>query len=189
VLAIVAEERKEAMTVTTSAKLTSELGPAVFMISTLSVPVFNITPPSCCILPVLIQAALLHITLQLGSANGCSNCPTIRCVIDTAASLTIMGNLHFFMALAKAYLHTIASIHSPKDYSPITLSGIVQQGGASVTTDLAVGIQFNLPYLTREGTPTSLVVAAGGNVTVNIIHGLPFITQTKMIIDTSDQVA
>ena len=56
-------------------------------------------------------------------------------------------------------------------------------------TDLMVGFQFHLPYLTREGTPTSLVVATGPDVTVNAILGLPFITQTKMIIDTADQVA
>jgi hypothetical protein len=93
------------------------------------------------------------------------------------------------MALAKAYPHTVTSIHSPLDYSPITLSGHVQQGGASVTTDLSVSFQFNLPYLTREETPTNLVVAAGRNVPVNIVPGLPFITQTKMIIDMSDQVA
>jgi hypothetical protein len=52
-----------------------------------------------------------------------------------------------------------------------------------------VGFQFHLPYLTREGTPTSLVVATGPDVTVNAILGLPFITTTKMVIDTADQVA
>jgi hypothetical protein len=41
----------------------------------------------------------------------------------------------------------------------------------------------------REGTPTSLVVAAGPNVTANVILGLLFITLTKMVIDTSNQVA
>ena len=162
-------------------------GPRVFMLS-LPVPVFNITPPSRRTLPVPVHTAFPHITLQLGSSLGDSGCPAIRCVVDTAAALTT-GNLHFFAALAKAYPHTVASVHSPKDYSPITLSGIVQQGGSSVTTDLTVGFQFHLPYLTREGTPTSLVVATGPDVTVNAILGLPFITQTRMIIDTADQVA
>ncbi len=40
----------------------------------------------------------------------------------------------------------------------------------------------------REGYPTSLVIAAGPNVTINMILGLPFITQTKMVIDTSNPV-
>jgi hypothetical protein len=154
----------------------------------LPVPVFNITPPSCCQLPVPIQAAFPHITLQLGSSLGDSRCPAIRCVVDTAVALTT-GNLHFFAALAKAYPHTVASVHSPKDYSPITLSRIVQQCGSSVTTDLTVGFHFHLPYLTREGTRTSLVVATGPDVTVNAILGLPLITQTKMVINTADQVA
>ena len=147
-------------------------GPVVFMIS---VPVFNITPTVHRILPVSIQAAFPHITLQLGSALGCANCPAIRCIVNTAATLTT-GNLHFFAEIAKAYPHTVASIHSPTDYSPITLSGIVQQGGSLVTTNLMVGFQFHLPYLTRKGTPTSFVVVAGHHVTVNTILGLPFIT-------------
>jgi hypothetical protein len=36
---------------------------------------------------------------------------------------------------------------------------------------------------------TNLIVAVGSNVTVNIILSLPFITQTKMIIEPSNQVA
>ncbi len=96
------------------------------------------------------------------------------------------GNLHSFAKIEKAYPNTAVSIHSPTDYSPITLSRIVQQGGNSVTTHLTVGFQFHLPYLTREGTPTNFVIAAGHNVTVNVILGLPFITQTKMVIDTSN---
>jgi hypothetical protein len=71
----------------------------------------------------------------------------------------------------------------------ITLSGIVQQGGSLVTTDLTVGFEFHLPYLPCEGTPTSFVVTAGRNFMVNVILGLPFITQTNMVIDTSDSVA
>ena len=160
-------------------------GPTVFMIS---VPATVLQSPARRTLPVQIQAAFPHITLQLGSVLGCSNCPAIRCVIDTAAALST-GNLHFFAAIAKAYPHTVAAVHRETDYSPITLSGIVQQGGESVSTELTVGFQFHLPYLTREGHPTHLSVACGPNVTVNTILGLPFIQQTRMIIDASDQVA
>jgi hypothetical protein len=70
------------------------------------------------------------------------------------------GDPHFFATLAKAYPHTVALIHSPKDYFPITLSGIIRQGGSSVTTNLLVGFQFHLPYLTHEDSPISLLVAA-----------------------------
>ena len=160
-------------------------GPTVFMIS---VPATVLQSPARRTLPVQIQAAFPHITLQLGSVLGCSTCPAIRCVIDTAAALST-GNLHFFAAIAKAYPHTVAAVHRETDYSPITLSGIVQQGGESVSTELTVGFQFHLPYLTREGHPTHLSVACGPNVMVNTILGLPFIQQTRMIIDASDQVA
>jgi hypothetical protein len=171
--------------VTTS---TTSVGSAQIFMLSFPVPVFSMTPPSCCVFPIPIQAAFPHIKLQLGSALGCINCPAIWCVVDTAAALAT-GNLHFFTAVAKAYPHTVASIHSPHDYSPITLSGIVQQGGQSIMMDLTVGFQFHLPYLTCEGTATSLVLATGCNVMVNIILGLPFITQTKMVIDTANQVA
>jgi hypothetical protein len=186
VLAMTVEESTKAALVVTAA--CTGPGRAVFMLSTLSIPVFNITQPPCYILPIPIQAALPHITLQLGSALGCSNCPAICCVVDTAAALTT-GNLYFFTALARAYPHTVASIHSHLDYSPIIMSGIVQQGGASVTTDLTVSFQFHLLYLMHEGTPPNLVITAGSSVMVDIILGLPFITQTRVIIDTSDQVA
>ena len=174
-----------AITTSTSGSHISVCGPTVFMIS---VPVPVLQSPARRTLPVQIQAAFPHITLQLGSVLGCGNCPAIRCVIDTAAALST-GNLHFFAAIAKAYPHTVAAVHRETDYSPITLSGIVQQGGESVSTELTVGFQFHLPYLTREGHPTHLSVACGPNVTVNTILGLPFIQQTRMIIDASDQVA
>ncbi len=160
-------------------------GPIIFMISA---PIFNITPPSQRVLPVSIQAAFLHITLQLGSALGCANCPAICCIVDMAAALTT-GNLHFFAEIAKAYPHTVTSIHSPTDYSLITLSRIVQQGGKSITTDLTVGFQFHLPYLAGKCTPANFVVAARRDVMVNVIRSLPFITQTKMVIDTSNRMA
>jgi hypothetical protein len=151
-------------------------------------PVLSTALPAHCVLPIPIPAAFPHITLQLGSALGDKNCPAIHCAVDTAATLST-GNLHFFAALAKAYPHTVASIHSPSDYSPITLSGIVQHDGNSVTTKLSVAFRFHLPYLTRKGSPTSFLVATGRNVTINAILGLPFIQKTKMIIDAADQVA
>jgi hypothetical protein len=165
--------------------LSSVPGPIIFMITA---PIFNIPPPSHRVLPVPIQAAFPHINLQLGSTLGCANCSAIHCVVDTAAAL-MTGNLHFFAEIATAYPHTVASIHSPMDYSPITLSGIVQQGGHSVTTNIIAGFQFYLPYLMREGTPTNFVVAAGRNVTVNVILGLPFVMQTKTVINTSNCLA
>ncbi len=81
------------------------------------------------------------------------------------------------------------AVHSQSNYSPITLSGIVQQGGASVKTKLTVRFHFHMLYLTRDGTATTLSIVTGPNVTFNTILDLPFIQQTKMIIDAFDQVA
>jgi hypothetical protein len=99
------------------------------------------------------------------------------------------GNFHFVAAVAKRYPHCVAKIFVPEDYNPIVLSGIVQRGGESVSTELTVGFQFHLPYLTRDGSPTSIVIATGPHVTVNLIVGLPFIQATRAIIDMSDDVA
>ena len=164
-------------------------GPVVFMIQ---VPndafVLNATAPARRILPVPIQPSFPHITLQLVQVLGCSKCLSICCVVDTAATLNT-SNLRYYAAIAKAFPHTVAAIFSTADHNPIILSGIVQQGGASVTTDLTVAFQFHMPYLTREGHPTTLLVACRPNVTVNTILGLPFIQGTRMVLDASDQVA
>ena len=150
--------------------------------------VLNATAPARRILPVPIQPSFPHITLQLGQVLGCSKCLSIRCIVDTTAALNT-GNLHYYAAIAKAFPHTVAAIFSAADHNPIILSGIVQQGGAYVTTDLTVAFQFHMPYLTREGHPTTLLVACGPNVTVNTILGLPFIQVARMVLDASDQVA
>ena len=54
-------------------------------------------------LPVPISPAFPHIILELGSQLGSANNPAMRAVVDTAAALTT-GNLHFFAAIAKAFL-------------------------------------------------------------------------------------
>jgi hypothetical protein len=140
------------------------------------------------ILPIEIHLDFPHIVIQLGSILGGSNSPSIRAVINTAAALTT-GNLHFFAKIAEAFPHMVAAVYAPKDYAPITLSGIVEQNGESVTTKLLVAFKFKLPYFRKKGTPTTFMVAVGPNVTVNTILGLPFIKQTKMIVDAADQVA
>jgi hypothetical protein len=139
-------------------------------------------------LPIKIHSDFPHIILQLGATLGGPNSPSIRAVIDTAAALTT-GNLHFFAKIAKAFPHTVAAIYASKDYTPITLNGIVEQNGESITTELLVAFKFKLPYFTKDGNATTFMVAVGPNITVNTILDLPFIKQTKMIVDAADQVA
>ncbi len=55
-----------------------------------------------------------------------------------------------------------------------------------ITTELSVGFEIHLPYVTKDGNDTSLLVAAGPDVAVNLILGLPFIKATGMIINFID---
>ncbi len=179
----------QASSITTSTS-SSLPGPAVFVIQVpdADAAMLSATAPVRRILPVPIQTSFPHMVLQLGQVLGCSKCPAIHCVVNTAAALNT-GNLHYFVAIAKAFSLTVAAIYSAADHNPIILSGIVQQGGASITTDLTVTFQFHMPYFTREGTPTTLLVACRPNVMVNTILGLPFIQATKMVLNAADQVA
>ncbi len=77
----------------------------------------------------------------------------------------------------------------PDDYNPIVNSGIVQHSGKCITTKLTVGFQFYLPYLTGSGQLTSILIATGLHVMVNLIVGLPFIQATGMILNTTDHIA
>jgi hypothetical protein len=80
-------------------------------------------------------------------------------------------------------------MYVPDDYNPIVLSGIVQHGGECITPKLTVGFQFHSPYLMRSGQPTSILIAMGPHVMVNLIVGLPFIQARGMILDMMDHVA
>jgi hypothetical protein len=126
--------------------------------------------------------------LQLGSNLDCPNCPVVHCVVNTAAALST-GNFHFVAAVAKHYPHCLAKLYVPWDYNPMVLSGIVQRGDELITTKLTVGFQFHLPYLTKEGNPSSILIVTGPHVTVNIIVGLPFIQAMRAVIDLADNVA
>jgi hypothetical protein len=53
---------------------------------------------------------------------------------------------------------------------------------------LPIGFEIHLPYATKDGNDTSLLVAAGRNVAVNLILGLPFIKATGMIVDFIDNI-
>jgi hypothetical protein len=108
-------------------------------------------------------------------------------MVDTGAALNT-GNYSFYAAMAKRYPHCIAEVFLPKDSSPIILLGVIDDDAQAITTDLYVAFQFHLPYLTRDGSMTSIIIATGPQVSVNAIIGLPFIKVTGMIIDTVDNV-
>jgi hypothetical protein len=175
------------ITGSTSSSLPS---PAIFVIQVpdADAAVLSAAAPARRILPVPIQTSSPLMVLQLGQVLGCLKCTTIHCVVNTAAALNT-GNLHYFAAIVKAFPHTLAAIYSMADHNPIILSNIVQQGGASITTDLMVAFQFHMPYFMCKGTPTTLLIACGPNVMVDTILGLQFIQATKMVLNAANQVA
>jgi hypothetical protein len=139
-------------------------------------------------MPITIQSNLPHIVLQFGPDLDMADCPQVHCAVDTCTALTT-GNSYFFAAVAKCYLHCLAKLLMPEDYTPIVLSGIVQANDTRVTTELEVGFQFHLPYCTSGGDSLSLLIATDPNVLVNMIIELPFIKATGMILDFVDTVA
>jgi len=131
---------------------------------------------------------MAHITLATGSPNEEKDCPNLRCVFDTGAALST-ANLHFMEAVVRQFPHILKRIYMPVEYAAIVLSGIVTSpNNKPVTTELPVGFEIHLPYLTKDGSETSLLVAAGPDVAVNLILGLPFIKATGMIGDFVDNV-
>jgi hypothetical protein len=54
--------------------------------------------------------------------------------------------------------------------------------------ELLVGFEIFLPYLTKDGNETSLLVTIGRDVAVNLILGLPFIKASRMIANFIDNV-
>ena len=92
-------------------------------------------------------------------------------------------------AVVCQFPHILKQIYMPAEYAAIVLSGIVTSSNDEpITTELPVGLEIHLPYLTKDGSETSLLVAASLDVAVDLILGLPFIKATGMIGDFVDNV-
>jgi len=85
----------------------------------------------------------------------------------------------------------VATVYTSDKFAPITLSGIVKQDteGKITTTELPVAFTFHTPFLTPDGANTTLAIAAGPDVSVNLILGLPFIKATGCVLDVNNNVA
>jgi len=139
-------------------------------------------------IPITIHSPMPHLIMQTGTSKEETDCPGLRCMLDTGASLST-ANFHYMEAVVRQYPQILKAIYLPEDYAAIILSGIVtSSASAPITTELSVGFEIHLPYVTKDGNDTSLLVAAGPDVAVNLILGLPFIKATGMIIDFIDNV-
>ena len=138
-------------------------------------------------LPVPISSLLPHINVALGTDTGEPQV-MMSCVVDTGASITT-GNFYYCSYIAKTYPQVVNRVLTSDHWAPISLSGVVQADGNSVTTDLPVAFEFIMPYTTSDGSPTTLLIACGPQVSVNLILGYPFMAATGMSIDFVDNVA
>jgi hypothetical protein len=141
-------------------------------------------------LPIPITNTLPHIILKLGTSESSFN-PGIPAIVDTGAALCV-GFSGYIMSIAKAYPELVKSITLAKDrYSPIILSGVVSKDKTEATrfaTNLPAVVEFHLPYLTHNGSPTSIKFAVGEDVSVNCLLGMSFISTARLIIDAHDNV-
>ena len=92
-------------------------------------------------------------------------------------------------AAIRQYQHILKQIYMPAEYAAIVLSGIVNSSNDKpITTELPVGFEIHLPYLTKDRSETSLPITTGPDVAVNLILGLSFIKANGMIGNFVDNV-
>ena len=129
-----------------------------------------------------------HLTLQTGTRNKEKDCPELHCMLDTITSLST-AIFHYMEAVVRQSPQILKASYLLEDYAAIILSGIVTSSVAvPITIELLVGFEIHLPYVTKDRNDTSLLVAAGPDVAVNLILGLPFNKATGMIVDFIDNV-
>jgi hypothetical protein len=132
-------------------------------------------------IPIAIHSPMPHLSLQTGTSKEEKDCPALRCMFDTGTSLNT-ANFHYMEAVVRQYPHILKAIYLPNDYAAIILSGIVTSlTEAPITTELSVGFELHLPYVTKDRNKTSLLIAAGPDVAVYLIPGLSFIKAAGMI--------
>ena len=141
-------------------------------------------------LPIPLSTNLPHIALGLGLPDSDFQ-PKTMAILDTAAALST-GNADYHLKIAETYPQLVKSIIWAKDqYSPISLSGVVkdQETAQQFVTELPAVIEYHMPYHTADGSPTSLKIAIGKHVAVNLILGLTFLQSTNTQIDLNNNVA
>ena len=140
-------------------------------------------------IPIQVYPTLPHINLKLGTFESPFQ-PSIAVIVDSGSTLCT-GNSDYVMAIAKAYPQLVKGITLAADrYSPIILSGVVndEEKQHNFSTTLPCVVEFHLPYMTTAGSPTSLKIACGKQVGINVLIGMSFMTAAKLIVDLNDNV-
>ena len=166
----------------------SSSGPQIYCIDVQfdNVQVYNASAQKR-MMPIAVSSNLPHVQFQLGHTLHDPNCPITRVAVDTCAAIST-GSTPYLLSLAKQFPQCVEKIFGPSDYAAITLTGVVTGNETPVSTSLDTVFQFHLPYKTKDGESCSIQIAAGTNVAVNIILGLPFIQKMKCTLDFVDNV-
>jgi hypothetical protein len=139
-------------------------------------------------LPISLHPDLPHIKLLLGEPDSEFN-PALLGIIDTGATLTV-GYSDYVLGIAESFPQLVKSIVWAEDrYCPIELNGVGSDSNKMGSNTLSAVVTFHMPYLTNNNHSTSLSIAIGKNVAVNVLIGMSFISNAQLIIDPSDKVA
>jgi hypothetical protein len=139
-------------------------------------------------IPIAIHSRMAHAAVQTSLISEEQDCPALRCVFDSSAALST-ANFHFMEAMSQQYPHILKKNYLPFNYVAIVLSGIfTNPDSMPITTELNIRFDIHLPYSTKDGNTTSLLVAASPDFTVNLILSLPFIKAMVMFANFVDIV-
>ena len=69
-------------------------------------------------IPITIHSPMPHLSLQTGTAKEERDCPALRCMLDTGASLST-ANFHYMDAVVWRYPHILKAIYLPENYAAI----------------------------------------------------------------------
>ena len=155
------------------------------------------------VIPVPIEHELPHIRLNVGKPQTTPKV-SFMAAIDTCAQCSV-GKTQFHLPLIKAFPFLVRSVTRAdnNELMPIQLQGIVQPASKedqksmkmaedNHSTSLNILVEYYLPLTNSD--PTSLnkcftfKVALGSGVAINTILGLPFLKQSKCMIDLNDGV-
>ena len=140
-------------------------------------------------LEIPVSRALSHFCFHI-DRHDASFHPQLQPVYDTCAALNC-GFLSYHIAIAKTYPELVKSITwAGDDFTPIILKGVVSNDdkSADITTSLAAVIEYFTPYVTSDGSNTTLRVALGHDISTNLIIGMATIKAAQLQFDPADDV-
>jgi hypothetical protein len=136
-------------------------------------------------MPIAINNGLPHIDVSLG--NDATLDPILVGLMDTCGALNT-GYLEFHLWVKSNRPDIVAEFISFDDanpFEPIKLGGAIRDPAdfdASTHGQLTAVIRYYTPYVDQSGSPITISIALGSDVTVNTIFGLPMLCDLDVVI-------